>query len=111
MRLRPNTMISLLLFLSLAVLYVGGKIWQARTTQSVVITAETQWLDVNKASFRELTTLPGIGSGLAKRIVALRDTRHGFVRLEELLAVHGIGEKKLERIRSKLKIIPKYNEN
>ena len=43
--------------------------------------------------------MPGIGEGLAKRIVAYR-TEHGpFEGPEGLMEVSGIGEKKLEELR------------
>ena len=48
-------------------------------------------INLNTATVEELKTLPGIGPALAKRIVQFRDKRHGFKRVEELLAIPGIG--------------------
>ena len=56
-------------------------------------------VDLNTAGIEELTTLPGIGESLAKRIVDYR-TEHGpFESPEALMEVSGIGEKKLEELR------------
>ena len=60
---------------------------------------EVVLVDLNTAGVDELTTLPGIGESLAKRIVDYR-TEHGpFESLEALMEVSGIGEKKLEELR------------
>jgi competence protein ComEA len=61
-------------------------------------------INLNTATPRELETLPGIGPVLAKRIVAFRDKRHGFRRVEELLAIPGISEKKWKAIRDKVEV-------
>ena len=56
-------------------------------------------VDLNAAGAEALDTLPGIGPVLARRIVAHRE-RHGpFHRLEDLLAVEGIGPRLLDRLR------------
>ena len=56
-------------------------------------------VNLNTAGVQELTTLPGIGESLAKRIVDYR-TEHGpFESPEALMEVSGIGEKKLEELR------------
>lgn len=56
-------------------------------------------LDLNAADARALEALPGIGPSLAARIVEYR-ARHGpFRRVEDLLAVPGIGPRTLERLR------------
>lgn len=56
-------------------------------------------VDLNTAGVDELTTLPGIGESLAKRIVDYR-TEHGpFESPEALMEVSGIGEKKMEELR------------
>ena len=60
---------------------------------------EVTLVDLNTAEAEELATLPGIGEGLAKRIVDYR-TEHGpFEGPEGLMEVSGIGEKKLEELR------------
>jgi len=61
-------------------------------------------INLNTATVEELKTLPGIGPALAKRIVQFRDKRHGFKRVEELLAIPGISEKKWKTIRNKVEV-------
>jgi competence protein ComEA len=63
-------------------------------------------INLNTASVRELQTLPGIGPTLARRIVDFREKNHGFKRVEELLAVPGISEKKWNAIRDKVEVKP-----
>lgn len=61
-------------------------------------------VDLNAAGPEELDRLPGIGPVLAGRIVEYR-TRHGrFTRIEDLLAVRGIGPRLLERLRSRVRL-------
>jgi len=52
-------------------------------------------LDLNAASEEELTTLPGIGEELARRIVEYREAGGPFENVEELTEVPGIGPGKL----------------
>jgi competence protein ComEA len=61
-------------------------------------------INLNTATAKELESLPGIGPALAKRIIAFREKRHGFKRVEELLAVPGISEKKWKAIREKIEV-------
>ena len=55
-------------------------------TESHVIT-----VDINRASFFELTTVRGIGPGLAERIIESRP----FEKIEDLVRVSGINDVKL----------------
>ena len=56
-------------------------------------------LDVNRADAAELARLPGVGAGLAQRIVEERERRGGFDSPEGLRYVLGMGPKKLAAIR------------
>ena len=63
---------------------------------------ETPLVSLNEASREELETLPGIGPGLATRIVEHRE-RHGrFRRAEHLLLVRGISERRFLELRPHL---------
>jgi competence ComEA-like helix-hairpin-helix protein len=61
-------------------------------------------INLNTATAKELETLPGIGPALARRIIVFREERHGFKRIEELLAIPGISEKKWRAIRGKVEV-------
>ena len=61
-------------------------------------------INLNTATAKELQRLPGIGPAIAARIIAFREKRHGFKRVEELLAVPGISEKKWKAIRDKVEV-------
>jgi competence ComEA-like helix-hairpin-helix protein len=56
-------------------------------------------LDVNHADAAALARLPGVGSGLARRIVEERERRGRFDSPEALRYVLGMGPKKLAAIR------------
>lgn len=56
-------------------------------------------VNVNEASWPELTQLPEIGETLGRRIVEDRRVEGPFRSPEDLLRVRGIGEKKLDQMR------------
>lgn len=56
-------------------------------------------IDINKATASDLQKLPGIGPSLAKQIVAYRNKHGPFRRVEDLMAIKGIGFKKWKQIR------------
>ena len=60
---------------------------------------QTELTDLNTATASELTALPGIGEVLAARIVEHRNANGPFVRLDQLMAIQGIGPITYERIR------------
>lgn len=74
-----------------------------RDTQEF-ITEREEKVDINKAPLKELVSLPGIGPVLAERIIEYRERHKGFKRKEEIMKVKGIGRKKYERIRDKIKV-------
>ena len=61
-------------------------------------------LNLNTATAKELEALPGIGPALAHRIVEFREKKGGFKRVEELLAIPGISERKWKALRDKVKV-------
>ena len=56
-------------------------------------------VNINTANAAELALLPGIGESKASAIVSTRKARGGFQSVDDLLAVKGIGEAALEKIR------------
>ncbi len=59
---------------------------------------QSPFININYADQQELESLPGIGSVLAKRIIAYR-TRYGFFHsLQDLLKVYGIKPQTLQLI-------------
>jgi len=60
--------------------------------------------NLNTATPEQLQRIPGVGPALAKRIVEFRDKKHGFKRVEELLAVPGVSEKKWNFLRQYLEV-------
>ena len=61
-------------------------------------------VDINKATASDFSRLPGVGPGLARRIFAYRCKHGPFRRVEDLLAIRGIGPKKWRQIRPHLVI-------
>lgn len=61
-------------------------------------------LDINSAGPRDLESLPGIGPVLARRIVEFRPKNPPFRRVEEILIVRGIGRRKFEALRDRIRV-------
>lgn len=59
-------------------------------------------LNVNTATEAELDAVDGIGPVLARRIVEYRQEHGPFRKMEDLLAVDGIGEKTLNILREQI---------
>jgi competence protein ComEA len=57
-------------------------------------------VDLNAADAATLDSLPGVGPSTAAAIIEHRERIGGFTSVEQLLDVRGIGEAKLEQLRS-----------
>lgn len=67
-------------------------------------TGSTLRISLNKATQKELESLPGIGEEKAKSIISARELNGMFQTVDELLNIDGITPKLLEQIRSYLYI-------
>jgi competence protein ComEA len=63
-------------------------------------------VDLNVANAKELEQIPGIGPVTAKAIVDFRQKSGSFKRVEDLLVIRGISERKLKLIRPYVTVVP-----
>ncbi len=63
-------------------------------------------VDLNKATAAELERLPGIGPATAARILEYRDRSGGFKKIEDLMNVQGIGERRFLDLRTQITVTP-----
>jgi competence ComEA-like helix-hairpin-helix protein len=61
---------------------------------------KTTVININTASAEDLEKLPGIGRGLAARIIAHRSEYGRFRRAEHLMMVRGISERRFRAVRA-----------
>jgi competence protein ComEA len=64
--------------------------------------AVTERINLNSATLEQLQTLPGIGPVIAKSIIDHRAKVGKFSRIEEIINVKGVGEKKFQKIKDRL---------
>jgi competence protein ComEA len=72
--------------------------------KSVSTQAPTEKINLNSATVEQLESLPGIGPAMAKTIVEHRTKVGKFNRIEEIMKVKGIGEKKFQKIKDRLTV-------
>jgi competence ComEA-like helix-hairpin-helix protein len=71
----------------------------AKLTAPPAETTAPDPLDLNEAGVDDLARLPGVGPGLAQRIVAARDADGRFASVDDLRRVRGLGRVRRERLR------------
>ena len=71
----------------------------ARASPPPPLPVDARPIDINRAGVGELARLPGVGPGMAARIIAERERRGRFDSPDALRAVLGMGPKKLAAIR------------
>ena len=104
---------ALLLGAALALLAVhawGTLRWGSRPTDLDPGRTPAHRIDLNRADHAELLQLPGIGPGLAKRIVTYRRDNGRFHSVEDLRHVPGIGPATLARIKPWVRVADEAEE-
>jgi competence ComEA-like helix-hairpin-helix protein len=71
---------------------------KANDQQSRIV-ANSPRININTASGRDLEKLPGIGKGLAERIIQHREKYGPFRRAEHLIIVRGISDRRFRALR------------
>jgi competence ComEA-like helix-hairpin-helix protein len=61
-------------------------------------------LDLNMATSAQLEELPGIGPAAARAIVDFRTKSGRFQRVEDLLAIRGVSQRKLDALRPYVRV-------
>lgn len=61
-------------------------------------------INLNSASAAELQQVPGIGPSTADKILEMRKSYGAFKSVDDLLAIKGIGPKRLEKMRKYLTV-------
>jgi competence protein ComEA len=100
------TLILAVLLLSPGILTAADRKTTQEPSVAATVKALPQKLDLNRVSLEELVGVPGIGPRLAQAIVDLRQKKGSFKRVEDLLEVTGIKEKKLAAITDYLEVVP-----
>ncbi|MBI4444375.1 MAG: ComEA family DNA-binding protein [Acidobacteria bacterium] len=62
-------------------------------------TAPPRKIDLNTANLSDLEALPGVGPVTAEKILRFRIKNGPFKRVEELMNVRGIGERKFRKLK------------
>ena len=61
-------------------------------------------ININRASKEELKTIPGIGDGIATRIIDYRTQNGSFNTVEDIMKVSGIKEKLFSKIKNHITV-------
>lgn len=69
-----------------------------------VLGEQSGLVNINVASLEELDKLPGVGPAIGQRIIDYRQENNGFVSIEEIKLVPGIGDKMFAHIKDLIEI-------
>jgi competence ComEA-like helix-hairpin-helix protein len=80
----------------LAMLIFGNGLWAATKKPPL------RPININSATSDELQLVPGIGPATADKILQMRKSYGAFKSVDDLLAIRGIGKKRLDKMRKYL---------
>lgn len=69
-----------------------------KIVETKIVTINTEKININQASNKQLAEIKGIGTKKAQAIIDYREANGNFVSLEQLLKVKGIGKTMLAKI-------------
>ncbi len=99
-----NQGLRVLAVLAVAGLSLTGNLAHAASSQDVKIENPVKAVNINTATSEELQTIRGIGPAIAGRILEYRKEHGSFDKIEDLAKVHGIGQAKLQRMKTQVSI-------
>ena len=79
-------------------------VWVLLPWVPLALGEEIPRIDLNTATLSQLDGLPGIGPVIAERILELREKSGPFKRIEDLMNIRGIGEKKFLKLKDLITI-------
>ncbi|MCT4621438.1 MAG: helix-hairpin-helix domain-containing protein [Marinisporobacter sp.] len=84
---------------------IGEDLEECIDTQQVYGRTKTSnSVNINTASKNELELLNGVGEVLAERIIQYREKKGRFNKVEDIMNVSGVGDKKYEMIKEQIRI-------
>jgi competence protein ComEA len=92
--------IAVILFASACVTVPRPAQSAAQASLGISRSSEGPKININTASLEGLEALPGVGRGIAERIVAHRQQYGPFRRAEHLMMVRGISDRKFRQLRA-----------
>lgn len=72
---------------------------------------EIVFININNADKNELSRIPGIGESTAEKIILYRTENGEFEKIEDIMNIKGIKEKKFNKIKEYIYIENAYSEN
>lgn len=88
-----RVLLSLCLIFSLSAAAIGGK-----------KKPPAKPVNINTANAEELQQVPGIGPATAQKILQMRKSYGPFKSVDDLLAIRGLGQKRLDKMRKYLTV-------
>jgi competence protein ComEA len=95
----PKTRIVCVLVLCLGMVFSSVSVMAQKSAPTA-----TEKINLNSATADQLESLPGIGPAMAKSIIEHRTKVGKFTRIEEIMNIKGIGEKKFQKIKDRLTV-------